>query len=346
MDKSIKTNILLTGASGAVGSKVLEQLSHNLEAYNVSILAKKDRLSQKILRPYKKYFQIFWGDIRDKTFVERCCQNQEVVIHLAAIIPPLADDKPELAYTVNVEGTRTLIEALEAVSPQAFFLYSSSVSVYGDRLNNPQIYVNDPLQASISDDYAETKIEAEYIIQSSKLSWSIFRLSAIFGIKNHKPSKLLFHMPLATPIEFTTPDDTARAFVNAITKQDLINQTIYNLGGGKDCRIIYKDFLQKSFKIYGLGKLKFPDNSFAEHNFHCGYYADGDTLEEILAFRKDTTESYFYKLQASVSIGQKRITQLITPLIQNQLTRQSEPLHAFKSKNTVLLKRFFKEDTI
>jgi len=106
---------------------------------------------------------------------QRCCY------HLAAIIPPLADKMPALAEAVNITGTKNLVECTEKFSPEAFFLYASSISVYGDRNSNPWIKVSDPLRPSYRDEYARTKIEAEKIVMSSRLKWTIFRLTAIMG---------------------------------------------------------------------------------------------------------------------------------------------------------------------
>jgi nucleoside-diphosphate-sugar epimerase len=97
-----------------------------------------------------------------------------VVIHLAAIIPPLADKKPRLAQKVNVNGTKNLMECLEEFSPKTFFLHASSISVYGDRIKNPWIKVSDHLSPSDRDEYALTKIEAEKIIASSELHCLFF----------------------------------------------------------------------------------------------------------------------------------------------------------------------------
>ena len=93
----------------------------------------------------------------------------------------MTDEKPTLAHQVNVVGTQNLLQSLEKHSPQAFFFYSSSVSVYGDRLDDYLIKTTNSLRASEGDKYAETKIETEQLIQASQLDWSIFRLSAIIG---------------------------------------------------------------------------------------------------------------------------------------------------------------------
>lgn len=218
-------------------------------------------------------------------------------------------------------------------------MYSSSVSVYGDRINNPNINVGDPLIPSLGDEYAKTKLEAESIIQNSKLTWTIFRLAAI--MKNHKISELMFHMPLETTLEICTPEDTARAFVNGIYKQKELKQQIFNLGGGIECTTSYKTFLQNSFNLFGLGKLNFKQYSFAKINFHCGHYADGGKLQEITNFRKDNLQSYYKKTDKGISIFTKFFASILRYPIKKYLQTKSEPLKAIKQKNSVLILRFF-----
>jgi nucleoside-diphosphate-sugar epimerase len=334
-----KKEILLTGASGTVGLEVLKQLSKQLDKYSITVFDKKSKKSYKKLKPFRNKVEIIWGDIIDNNDIEKVSHKKKIVIHLAAIIPPLADKEPDLSWKVNVEGTKNLIESLEKYSPNSFLLYSSSISVYGDRLKIPWIKVGDSLIPSKDDEYAVTKIAAEKIIKNSKLDWTIFRLTAIMG--EHKISELMFHMPLDTPLEIATPEDTARAFVNALNKKEQLSKKIFNLGGGEKCRIKYKDFLDISFKIAGLGKPDFPEKAFAEKNFHCGYYADGDELENILHFRKDTIKSYFEKQKEKSGHCQKFLTYIFKRFIIKQLISKSEPLRSYLSKNIDSIQRFF-----
>ena len=185
---NIKKRILLTGASGTVGFETLKHLVKNSN-YEITVFDVKTPKSVKKLAPFLRRVEIVYGDICSASDVEKVSYNKDFAIHLAAIIPPLADINPELAYRVNVKGTENLIHALEKNSPQCHFLFSSSISVYGDRLSNPEIFVTDPLTPSPGDQYGETKVLCEKAIQQSNLSWSIFRLAAIMG--NHKISKLI-----------------------------------------------------------------------------------------------------------------------------------------------------------
>ncbi len=334
-----KAKVLLTGASGTVGFEILQQLHALRDKYEITIFDLENSKIKKKFAKYKKDIAIEYGDISKFDDVEKVCHNKDFVIHVAAIIPPLADDEPELAHRVNTVGTENLVRNLEKYSPNAFLVYSSSISVYGDRLIDPEIFINDPILPSVGDEYALTKIAAEKIIAESKLDWSIFRLTAIMG--GHKISKLMFHMPLPTYMEICTPADTARAFVHAIANKEKILGKLFNLGGGESCRCTYIEFLTKSFEMFGLGEVNFPDKSFAEQNFHCGNYADGDDLEILLKFRRDSLESYFKHEASKVSGIQRAVTKCVKSIVKNRLVKQSEPLEAFHNGDVEMSNRFF-----
>ncbi|MGV9003378.1 NAD-dependent epimerase/dehydratase family protein [Flavobacterium sp.] len=332
-----KKNILVTGASGTVGFEVLKQLMA-LDQYSITAFDKDTTNSRQKLLPFQDKIQLLFGDITNENALNNF-KNIDVVIHLAAVIPPVADDFPELAKSVNLIGTQNLVNHLVKHSPDAFFMYSSSISVYGDRITKPFIKVGDDLQPSEGDYYAKTKIAAEEYIQQSQLDYTIFRLAAIMG--NHKISKLMFHQPLNTSLEIATPRDTARAFVNGVEKQQALSKRIFNLGGGEKCRASYKDFLERSFTIFGLGKLDFPKKAFADKNFHCGYYADGTDLDQIVHFRRDTLDDYFKMESEKVSFGRKFATSLFKMPIKWFLLRKSEPYQAYKEQDIEKMNHYF-----
>lgn len=331
-------NVLLTGASGTVGTEILSQLA-SMDEINITVFDIKNSRTQKVFSEYKGLINIRYGDISNPQDVAAIEDVFDVAIHLAAIIPPLADENPQLAQKVNVTGTKNLIQLLERTSPEAFLLFSSSVATYGDRIQHPYIVVTDQLNARRDDVYAQTKIECEKLIKQSRLNWSIFRLTAI--MKNHKMSKLMFHMPLSTMMEICTPTDTARAFVRAILHQDELSGRVFNLGGGERCCISYRGFLEESFRIVGLGKLNFPDHVFAECNFHCGIFKDGDDLENILHFRNDTIETYFEDQKRTLSPFIRLLSSVFRFAIKQSLLLQSEPLKAYKSRNKSEMSLFF-----
>lgn len=335
-------NVLLTGAFGSIGYETLKQFLEldQYEVYAFDLDNKRNRKRQKQL-PKKENIHYIYGNINDEKLVEQIVSKVDVILHLAAIIPPLADQNPELARKVNYYGTKNLLDAIKKKNPKCFLLYASSVSVYGDRLQNPYIKVGDPLNPSEGDYYAYTKIETEKLIQEYKIPYTIFRFTGIMGRPDLDP--LMFHMPLDTKMEIATTKDTAFALIRSLEKQKELNGHIYNLSGGEKCRTTYRDFLTHMFQIYGLSTKYLKEIAFAEQNFHCGYFKDGDKLEEILHFRYDTLESYYQRVEAETKKSTRFFAHLFSRPILYFVTKKSEPLRAIKTKNHFLLQRFFKE---
>jgi nucleoside-diphosphate-sugar epimerase len=335
--------LLITGATGAIGLGVLRQLKTLGRLKGVRVFARDSRKNNKKLRPFFDSIEVVHGDITDLESVKKACREQDIIIHLAAVIPPFSEQHPELGHRINHGGTVNVIRAMEAVNPEAFLLFSSSIAVYGDRLKNPVIKVSDPLAVDQHDHYGKAKIGAEKAIRESKINWCIFRLTAIMGIGNQKVSGIMFDVPLETPMEICTVRDTARALVSAINKQDQLNNKIFNLSGGEECRIPYSVFLARAFKAFGLGKVNFPDYAFARQNFHCGHYADGDELERILQFREDNIDSYFDRFDASVLTIQKMVTIPVAGIAKWFLLGLSRPHRAYRRKDKARMNFYFGE---
>ena len=93
--------------------------------------------------------------------------------------------------------------------------------------------------------------------------------------------------------------------------------------------------------IFGLGPLDFPEQAFAQKNFHCGFYQDGGALNDILAFRRSTMDTYFAQLERSVSPFRRFAASLAQRLVKAYLLKLSEPYKATKENNRKLLDRYF-----
>ncbi|HSZ72524.1 MAG TPA: NAD(P)H-binding protein, partial [Cytophagaceae bacterium] len=167
-----KLNVLVTGASGTVGQEVLKNLFLNYHIYNTTVFDAPTEHAQHVFKRYKNSIQVVYGDIAISKDIEKACYNQDVVIHLSSIPPSLLDKQKEATSTV----AQHLINGLLRHSPHAFLIFASSISVYGDRLNNAFIKTSDILKPGLTDAYAQQALETEQYIQSSKLDWAVFRL--------------------------------------------------------------------------------------------------------------------------------------------------------------------------
>ena len=335
-----KQTVLLTGASGEVGFETFKELLRRRERYDIRILSLDRKVEQQLFKPYRDQVDIIWGDLRNPEDVKKAVDGADAVIHAAAVIPPDADHHPELAWEVNVGGTQNLLTAIKKQDSVPRLVYTSSISVYGDRVSNPEIRVNDPLRTSLGDEYAKTKIEAEGLIQRSGLKWSILRLCGILTSRL-RIQPLMFHMPLDTALEWCHSSDAGYALAEAIDCDKIFGR-IFNLGGGKQCRVSARDFIRKMLPLYGVEASAIPEHAFATQNFHSGDYVDGDELEHLLKFRRKTLKDYYATVKQGISPVQRFVIGLIPrAVVSYYLERMSEPLKAIQENDSVLIERFY-----
>jgi len=322
--------VLVTGAFGNVGRSALEALAEEgdevrvLEADTARNRALAPRLARQLGQGRHPAFDsLVLGDVRDPLVAARALEGREAVIHLAALIPPAADRNPDLARSVNVEGTRNLLEAARGAGggPPRFVL-ALSISIYGDRVRDFWIRVDDELRPSPGDAYGKTKVEAEALVRNSGLPFSILRLTYIVWRKKLDPDPLLFHMPPATRLEICHTEDTGRAFAAAARSRDALGET-FDIGGGESCRTDYRSYLDRMFSLFGLGGSgALPDRAFAAGGFHCGWYADSDRAEAVLGFRRRSLDDYYAEV-AEETRWKRGLAALVRPFILSRLLAAS-----------------------
>jgi len=290
--------VLVTGAYGIVGLAVVKELARRgfqVKAFDL-LTFKNKRLSRKLPSSVERC----WGDITDGKAVRQALGGVEAVIHLAAIIPPLADKKPILAERVNVGGTQNLLKAMGELTPLAPLYFTSSIAVYGDRLMNPFIKLTDPLNPNPDDHYAKHKIQCEELIKTSGLKWCIFRLSYIVSERKLKMDPIMFDIPLDTCFEICDARDVAWALAEALTNKAVLGK-ILQIAGGPACRITYREYLKRMFKAYGLGTDSIPEHAFKKSGFHCGFM-DTSESQALLHYQHITLEDYLQAVEARLAL--------------------------------------------
>jgi UDP-glucose 4-epimerase len=154
--------ILVTGGAGFIGSHLVERLVTAGE--RVAVI---DNLSRGRREWLLAEAELHKADVRDGDSVVRAIAQAapEVVVHLAAIhFIPAVDGAPELAWDVNVNATRTLLDAL-APRPPKLLLFASTAAVYPDtRGPIAETCPPDPF-----DLYGETKLEGERLVRRFEL---------------------------------------------------------------------------------------------------------------------------------------------------------------------------------
>lgn len=151
----MKKIVLLTGPTGAMGSKVLEYLYKNLDdKTTIRLFVYNSKKDLKQIKKYKKdpNIEIFIGDVTNYDDVYAAIKDVSMVLHVAALVSPLVDYQPELAMKINYGGTKNLIDAIINLNQKdtTKFVFIGTVAQTGDRL--PPIHwgrVGDPIKPSI-----------------------------------------------------------------------------------------------------------------------------------------------------------------------------------------------------
>ena len=304
--------ILITGAFGNVGESTLKALLSKKADYEITCFDKGTFGNRRVAGKFRKEVKIIWGDIRDKKKVAKAVKDKDIILHIAAVIPPKANKNKKRTLEINFGGTKNIVNATKQQKNPPKILYTSSVAVYGDVRDrkSPLIYENEPFNPSPGDHYAVTKIKAEEYVRNSGLEWTVFRLSYIPNSRKIKLTPLMFRMPLDTPVEFTHTEDCGLCLANAI-ESDKVWNNIFNLGGGENCRFIYGEFLGKMLPLMGVSEL--PDEAFSNESFHCCYY-DTKKLQNLLQFQNHDLNDLLEEMKERGK-GARKIALMLRPII-------------------------------
>ncbi len=302
--------ILVTGASGNVGSHVVPELvrrGHSVRAMTFRAGRWAAPADVEIVR----------GDITDPQEVTRAVEGVDAVIHLAAVIPPLADEQPRRAEKVNVDGTANVVAAcLEQPHPPRL-LFTSTFDVHGGTLDRaPPRHVDDPLVAT--DPYTTHKIECERLIRESGLTWAIYRLVdvPILGVRD--PHPIMFEIGLDNRIEALHADDAALAIANALDTPEVWGRVLF-IGGGPSCQLTYREYLTRLLAAMGIKPL--PEKAFS-NAMYVTDWVDSTEGETLLRYQRHTFDDIAEAIAASLG-WKRRLVPMVGPLARHAILRHS-----------------------
>ncbi len=303
-----KKTVFLTGASGNMGQEGLRFLLERSARFNIVVLVLPTPNDRKVMAQFagNPALKIVWGDLTNYDDVLQCVTGADYVLHVGAVVSPLADHFPELATKVNIGSIKNIVRAIKAQpDPDAIKLaYIGTVAQTGNRMA-PYHWgrTGDPIQISVYDNYAVTKTIAEReVIESGLKYWVSMRQTGIAhaGLLTMK-DPIMFHPPWNGVLEWVTVRDAGRLIAN-VCNEDLPEdfwRRIYNIGGGEKCRYTNFDFLQKTFASIGITDIRkiLDVNWFTTRNFHGQWYEDSDVLESYLHFRSETIDDFIADLK-------------------------------------------------
>ena len=379
-----KERVALFGASGTMGFQAFQELWRRRDRYDLAVLLRSGEAGLAKFQPYLKEaglataprsgvvdgngLRVVWGDAREEADVAAVVAGVDWVLNAMAVISPQADYYPELAQAVNDEAIGTILAAIEAEpdGPERIgYVHTGSVAQTGNRPVGVHVgRIGDPLNPSVFDAYAVTKIAGERrVLESSLKRWVSLRMSFIMPTDHARLMALLdpiaFHMPLATRMENITDRDAGFAMVNCLELRDEPRfwRRVYNLAGGPTMRTNAYQYLNDAYAVMGLEWERCSErNWYALRNFHLQYFEDSAEANGFLHHWRDDIESHQRSLESSMawylrllrwlSSRVRPIRRLAEAITYRTLKRLSErhlnsPRHWYLTDNTLRLEAFF-----
>jgi uncharacterized protein YbjT (DUF2867 family) len=207
--------ILVTGATGFVGSNLVRRLRHDDIAVRALV---RNPAKGQALKDIG--VDIAEGDVSDKASLEKAVAGCERVVHLVGII----QETPGVTFrTVHVDGTRNVLDAAQKAGVRQVF-YQSAL---GTRPGAKSMY-------------HRTKWEAEELVRAGTIPYTILRPSIIYGPGDRftmRLSDMIKRSPvlpvIGTGRSRVQPlyiDDEVSCIVKAITGDAFLNE-MYEIGG-------------------------------------------------------------------------------------------------------------------
>jgi len=246
MEKGSKIKILITGALGHIGSKLI----HNIEPGEFEEVRLIDNmLTQRFASlfnlPNDVNFKFFEDDIL-KADLCVLLDDVDCVVHLAAITDAASSfERRDEIEKVNYDGTKQMAEA--CISSGAKLLFPSTTSVYGSQ--SEQVDETCPIEdLQPQSPYAEYKLKSEKMLErmgkNRGLQFVTCRLGTIFGtsigMRFHTAvNKFCWQAVMGQPLTvWKTAMDQKRPYLGVndavraikfVIKKELFDGDIYNI---------------------------------------------------------------------------------------------------------------------
>lgn len=150
--------ILITGASGFIGQALCKELSLK---YKIIVLDRQSCFSDQNIHASVK------ANIEDEKALKNVCNTYlpDVVIHCAGLAhqKPGSKKNANLYENINSIATEKLANAAILANSDVYFIFLSSISVYGENQSKKRVMEID--KCFPSSDYAQSKLSAEKRLQ-------------------------------------------------------------------------------------------------------------------------------------------------------------------------------------
>ena len=303
--------ILITGGAGYLGSVITGKMlcaGHQVTVLDKLIFNQVSLLSYT----FSSAFKFIYGDVRNEELLEKLCNENDVIIPLAAIVgfPACASD-PQLAKEINHNQISNIIKFTEGKNKK--ILYPNTNSGYGIGEGQTECTEESPLNPiSI---YGRTKCDAENLLKENTDA-IIFRLATVFGVSPRMRTDLLVNDFTYKAItdkyivvfeksfkrNFIHIQDVASVFLFMLENFEFHKGQVFNVGLS-EANLSKQELLEKI--------QTHVDNFAISYN---DYYEDPDKRDYIVSNKK--VESTGWRPNFTIDMGIKELImayQMIVP---------------------------------
>jgi nucleoside-diphosphate-sugar epimerase len=236
--------VLVTGGTGFIGSHLAEEARRR--GADVAVLGLTDRPEERANAELlaRQGVEILAGSITDAELCERAMRGATHVFHLAVAMRE-GGKSDAFFETVNLEGTRRLLDAAAAAGVERF-VYCGTIGIYGHRA--PGITTEDsPLRPG--NIYERTKVAAERLVRQmapeSSVPFTILRPADVYGPRDQRLLKLFRgvsagRFPLfgdgAGRRHMVYVDDVVSAFFAACERSEAVGEGLI-VAGPRPCTL-------------------------------------------------------------------------------------------------------------
>ena len=281
--------VLVTGGAGSVGRMLVEKLVADGQPVRIFDLPFMDFDGLED----RDGIDIVKGDITDTAQVADALKGVNSVVHLAALLPPNSERDRDRTFGVNVGGTENIIKAMEAGAQDATLIFTSSISTYGNTMDEkPPVRVSH--SQSAIDIYADSKIVGERMVRESSLNWIAMRIAGIMVPAFMEPPSP-WPFVAEQRVEMVHRDDVVDALFASVGAPEAANKVL-NIAGGPSWQMHGEDYARD---FYGFMGAPFEDVDYRESPGWVDWY-DTEESQRLLRYQNRSYQHYSDEMHAVV----------------------------------------------
>jgi nucleoside-diphosphate-sugar epimerase len=286
-----KPPVLVTGGAGSLGRRVVARFLADGRRVRVLDLPDVDYTGLDGTSGIEVFRADIAGDNDEAT--SDVLEGVGAVVHLAALLPPRSEENRDKTFAVNVGGTERLAKAMRRAAPEARFVFSSSVTIYGDTSDatGPVGPARAPRPLDV---YAESKAVAETRLREICRAAVVLRISGIAVPAFQEPPEP-WPFTADQSIEFVHREDVVSALC-AAAEAGGAEGCVFNIAGGRTWRTTGLDYVRDYFRLLGV-----PEEE-ARFRTEPGPFGSYDTTlsQQILRYQETAYATYLEQLRTAI----------------------------------------------